>query len=69
MDRSFALPIVPQGSEGDLECILFTLHTYKETFIREEMNYRFDIILYTHRIIQMFEFPTMDILASKNKTR
>ena len=37
--------------------------------IREEMDYRFDIILYTHRIFQMFEFPAMDILASKNKTR
>jgi hypothetical protein len=35
---------------------------------REETDYRFDIILYTHRIFQMFEFPAMDILACKNKT-
>ena len=48
------------------------LHTAIElrsqTVTREEMDYRFDIILYTHRIFQMFEFPAMDILASKNKT-
>ena len=36
---------------------------------REETDYQFDIILYTHRIFQMFEFPAMDILASKNIKR
>ena len=49
--------------------IFFFRMTHSKAASREETDYRFDIILYTHRIFQMFEFPAMDILASKNKTR
>ena len=33
MDLSFASPHRPQGSDGDPECIFFTLGLYQETFI------------------------------------
>ena len=49
----------------------------EENHIREEIDYRFDIILYMHRKFQMFEFPlfprgrsvTRPKITNKNLTK
>ena len=35
MDLDFTLAHGPKGSEGDLECIFFTLNTFQATFLND----------------------------------
>ena len=48
--------------------VAFALSSHKKSvFVREETDYRFEIIVYMHRKFQMFEFPPLINVNKREK--